>query len=56
MDAELVAQLRSQGNSWRQIADVHPPVKSVSGKKVRPSVGSIRRAFESVGKAGQNYT
>ncbi len=45
VDAEFVSRLRSQGNSWRQIAEVHPPVKSASGKKVRPSVGSIRRAF-----------
>jgi hypothetical protein len=43
--AEFVLRLRSRGNSWRQIAEAHPPVKSSSGKKVRPSVESIRRAF-----------
>ena len=45
VDAALVAQLKSQGKSWREIAEAHPPVKSASGKRVRPSVGSIRRAI-----------
>lgn len=45
VDAAFVLRLRSQGNSWRQVAEAHPPVKSSSGKRVRPSVGSIRRAF-----------
>lgn len=45
VDAELVVQLRTERKSWRAIAEAHPPVKSSSGKKVRPSVGSIRRAF-----------
>lgn len=45
VDAEFVSRLRSQGNSWREIAEAHPPVKSSSGKRVRPSMGSIRRAF-----------
>ena len=45
VDAELVVQLRNQGKSWREIAEAHPPVKSSSGRRVRPSVGSIRRAF-----------
>jgi hypothetical protein len=44
VDAELVVHLRSQGKSWREIAEAHRLVKSASGKKVRPSVGSIRRA------------
>jgi hypothetical protein len=46
VDAELVARLRAQGRSWREIAEAHPPVKSTSGRKVRPNVGSIRRAWE----------
>ncbi|MBI4233279.1 MAG: recombinase family protein, partial [Chloroflexi bacterium] len=46
VDAELVVRLRSQGRSWREIAEAHPPVRSASGRKVRPSVGSIRRAYE----------
>jgi hypothetical protein len=50
VDGELVAQLRSQGKSWREIAEAQPMVKAGSGKKVRPSVGSIRRAF-----AGANF-
>ena len=51
VDANLVAQLRSKGYSWREIAETHPPVKSASGRKVRPSVGSIRRAREACHKA-----
>ena len=45
VDATLVVQLRKEGKSWREIAEAHPPVKSASGKRVRPSVGSIRRAY-----------
>ncbi|MFH1087056.1 MAG: hypothetical protein V1737_00540, partial [Chloroflexota bacterium] len=43
VDAELVMRLRSQGRRWRDIAGIHPAVRS--GKsKVKPSAGSIRRA------------
>jgi DNA invertase Pin-like site-specific DNA recombinase len=45
VDAALVVQLRKEGKSWREIAGAHPPVKSASGKRLRPSVGSIRRAY-----------
>jgi len=45
VDSELVVRLRKDGRSWREIAEAHPPVKSSSGRKVRPSVGSIRRAY-----------
>jgi DNA invertase Pin-like site-specific DNA recombinase len=45
VDAALVVQLRQEGKSWREIAEAHPPVKSASGKPLRPSVGSIRRAY-----------
>ena len=48
VDAELVVSLREAGKSWAEIAQAHPAVKSSSGKKVRPSVGSIRRAFSSI--------
>lgn len=41
----LVATLRAEGKSWGEIARAHPPVKLGSGHKVKPSVGSIRRAF-----------
>ncbi|HZA21894.1 MAG TPA: recombinase family protein, partial [Dehalococcoidia bacterium] len=47
VDADLVVQLRNEGRSWREIAEAHPPVRSASGKRVRPSVGSIRRAYAS---------
>ena len=45
VDAELVASLREAGKSWAEIAEAHPQVKSTSGRKVKPSVGSIRRAY-----------
>ena len=51
VDADLVVRLRTQGLSWREIAEAHPSVKSASGTKVRPSVGSIRRAWEVCHKA-----
>jgi DNA invertase Pin-like site-specific DNA recombinase len=46
VDANLVVHLREQGRSWAQIAAAHPPVKSSSGKRIRPSVGSIRRVWK----------
>ena len=45
IDAELVVQMRDEGKSWREIEEAHPKVKSPSGKRVKPSVGSIRRVF-----------
>ena len=45
VDAGLVARLRAEGQSWREIAEAHPTVKSARGKRVRPSIGSIRRAY-----------
>jgi len=48
VDAALVVRLRTQGASWREIAEAHPQVKSSSGRKVRPSVGSVRRAYSGV--------
>lgn len=53
VDGELVARLRVQGRSWREIAEAHRPVKLASGRRVRPSVGSIRRACEARGKDHQ---
>ena len=44
VDAQLVVRLRNEGRSWREIADAHPSVK-VGKRKVKPRVGSIRRAF-----------
>jgi len=48
VDAGLVRSLRNQGKSWRKIAEGHPPVRLASGKKLRPSMGSIRRAFRAL--------
>ena len=45
VDADLVVQLRNAGKSWREIAEAHPQVRSRSGRRLRPSVGSIRKAF-----------
>lgn len=47
VDAKLVVRLRSEGRSWREVRGAHPSVKSSSGKKVKPSVGSVRRAWMS---------
>ena len=44
LDNDLVARLRAEGKSWREIAQTHPVIRAASGKKVQPSVGSIRRA------------
>jgi DNA invertase Pin-like site-specific DNA recombinase len=45
VDADLVVRLRNEGKSWREIAEAHPRIKSVKGKWIKPSVGSIRRVF-----------
>ncbi|MFC1944489.1 recombinase family protein [Chloroflexota bacterium] len=45
VNAEFVVQLKAQNKSWREIAEAHPHVRFSSGRKVNPSVGSIRRAF-----------
>ena len=51
VDAGLVAQMRSEGKSWAEIAKAHPSVKLDNGHKVRPSAGSIRRAWDACQKA-----
>ena len=55
VDAELVVRLRALGKSWWEIAEAHPKVESSSGKKIKPSVGSIRRAFTTA-LAGEDRT
>ena len=50
VDADLVVRLRSQGRSWREIAEAHPVVRAGNGK-VKPSVGSIRRSWAACHKA-----
>ena len=50
VDAQFVGERRSQGESWRQIYLAHPPVRSTSGRMVKPSIGSIRRAVETRGR------
>lgn len=41
----LIAQMRSEGRSWAEIYAAHPRVRSTSGRQLKPSVSSIRRAF-----------
>ena len=50
VNAELVRRLRAEGCSWEEIRKAHPPVRSTSGKKRKPSAGSIRRAFIALSK------
>ncbi len=50
VDAKFVGERRSLGESWRQIYLAHPPVQSTSGRTVKPSIGSIRRAAEARGR------
>ena len=47
VDTGLVIRLRNQGMSWSEIAQAHPSVEFASGRQVKPSVGSIRRAWGS---------
>jgi len=49
VDVRLVTEQRSQSESWRQIFLAHPPVWSASGRLVKPSIGSIRRAVKQDG-------
>lgn len=52
IDRELVLKLRSQGKSWKEIALAHPLVKvPPKGRRVKPSIGSIRRVFDDCQKA-----
>ncbi len=46
VDAQFVGERRSLGESWRQIYLAHPPVQSNSGRMVKPSLSSIRRAVK----------
>ncbi len=46
VDTALVVRLREDGASWHEISLAHAPVRSSSGHKVKPSVASIRRAYQ----------
>lgn len=50
VDAKFVEERRSQGESWRQIYLAHPPVRSTSGRRVQPSISSMRRALAGRGR------
>ncbi len=45
VDAELVVQLRTQGLSWREIAEAYPVVRVGIMKRGKPSIASIRRVW-----------
>ena len=45
VDTEQVARWRAEGRSWSEIATLHGPVQSTSGRMVTPSIGTIRRAY-----------
>ncbi len=49
VDVPFVVERRSQGDSWRRISLAHPAVWSTSGRAVKPSIGSLRRAAEQQG-------
>ena len=61
VDVSLVIHMRAAGNSWAEIYRAHPRVRSTSGRQLKPSVGSIRRAFDArqkvakVGLLGQVF-
>ena len=44
VDVGFVLERRSRGESWRQIYLAYPPVHSETGRLLKPSIGSIRRA------------
>lgn len=54
LDADFVVRSRSEGANWNQIAEAHSLVKSASGRKVMPGVGSIRRAYSKATSAGDD--
>jgi len=53
LDVSLIVQMRAAGNSWAEIYRAHPRVRSTSGRQLKPSVGSIRRAFEACQKVAK---
>lgn len=53
VDAQLVKALRAQGKNWREVWRAHPSVRSSSGRRVKPSVGSIRRAIDPAEQGAQ---
>jgi hypothetical protein len=44
VDLELVGRLRDFGNSWRQVVEAHPEVRSHRDSRVKLSSATIRRA------------
>jgi len=55
IDQGLVLRLRGEGKSWQAIAAAHPCIKlPPRGRRVRPSIGSIRRVYEACQKGAGN--
>ena len=46
LDVSLIARMRGTGESWSAIYKAHPRIRSTSGRQLKPSLGSIRRAFQ----------
>lgn len=46
LDINFIVSARQNGKSWREIAISHPQIRLPSGKKLNPSTGSIRRAYD----------
>lgn len=53
VDLQLACRLRSEGKSWREIAEEHPSVKSGKARRRKPSASSIRRAVQACQNGGQ---
>lgn len=49
VDSQFVWERRAEGKSWRQVYLAHPPVSSASGRVLKPSIGSLRRAVQARG-------
>ena len=46
VNGELVVQLRASGMSWAKIARAHPQVRKSGGKRGKPSMATVRRAYK----------
>lgn len=55
VDVELVLALRAEGLSWRKVHKAHPETRNAKGKKVKPSMGTIRNAIAVSGAPARGY-
>ena len=52
VDVEMVLALRAEGLSWRKVHAAHLETRNAKGKKVKPSVTTIRRAVADYEREG----